>query len=51
MEWLNQQGQTTTAGKPFTQTAVWRLIDRYLGKEWLGNIKKRNQGSKVKRAS
>ena len=51
VEWLNQQGQTTTAGKPFTQTAVWRLIDRYLGKEWLGNIKKRNQGSKVKRAS
>ena len=51
VEWLNQQGRTTTAGKPFTQTAVWRLIDRYLGKEWLGNIKKRTQGSKVKRAS
>jgi hypothetical protein len=30
---------------------VWRLIDRYLGKEWLGNIKKRNEGSKVIRAS
>ena len=26
-------GHKTTAGKPFTQTAVWRLIDRYLGKE------------------
>jgi DNA invertase Pin-like site-specific DNA recombinase len=51
MEWLNQEGRTTTAGKPFTQTAVWRLIDRYLGKEWLGNIKKRTQGSKVKVAS
>ena len=51
MEWLNQEGHTTTAGKPFTQTAVWRLIDRYLGKEWLGNIKKRTQGSKVKVAS
>ena len=37
VEWLNQQGHITTAGKPFTQTAVWRLIDRYLGKEWLGN--------------
>jgi DNA invertase Pin-like site-specific DNA recombinase len=48
VEWLNQQGHRTTAGKPFTQTAVWRLIDRYLGKEWLGNIKKRTQGSKVK---
>ena len=51
VEWLNKQGRTTTAGKPFTQTAVWRLIDRYLGKEWLGNIKKRNEGSKVIRAS
>jgi hypothetical protein len=47
MDWLNGQGRKTTAGKPFTQTAVWRLIDRYLGKEWLGNIKKRTQGSKV----
>jgi len=47
VEWLNQQGYVTTAGKPFTQTAVWRLIDRYLGKEWLGNIKKKTQGSQV----
>jgi DNA invertase Pin-like site-specific DNA recombinase len=47
VEWLNQQGHVTTAGKPFTQTAVWRLIDRYLGKEWLGNIKKKTQGSQV----
>ena len=47
VEWLNQQGKVTTAGKPFTQTAVWRLIGRYLGKEWLGNIRKRTQGSKV----
>jgi len=37
VDWLNQEGHTTTAGKPFTQTAVWRLIDRYLGKPWLGN--------------
>ncbi len=37
VDWLNQQRHTTTAGRPFTQTAVWRLIDRYLGKEWLGN--------------
>lgn len=51
MDWLNEQGRTTTAGKPFTQTAVWRLIDRYLGKEWLGNIKKKTQGSKVKVAA
>ena len=47
MDWLNQQGYTTTAGKPFTQTAVWRLIDRYLGKEYLGSSKKGTQGSKV----
>ena len=49
MDWLNQQGYTTTAGKPFTQTAVWRLIDRYLGKDYLGNSKKGTQGSKVAR--
>jgi len=36
VEWLNLEGRTTTAGKPFTQTAVWRLIDRYLGKQYLG---------------
>jgi DNA invertase Pin-like site-specific DNA recombinase len=47
VEWLNQQGHVTTVGKPFTQTAVWRLIKRYLGDEWLGNIKKKTQGSKV----
>jgi DNA invertase Pin-like site-specific DNA recombinase len=47
VEWLNQQGRTTTVGKPFTQTAVWRLIERYLGKEYLGNTRKRTQGSKV----
>jgi DNA invertase Pin-like site-specific DNA recombinase len=48
MDWLNAAGHKTTAGKPFTQTAVWRLIDRYLGKEWLGNIKKQTHGHKVK---
>ena len=47
MDWLNEQGHTTTAGKPFTQTAVWRLIDRYLGKEYLGSTRKKTQGSKV----
>jgi DNA invertase Pin-like site-specific DNA recombinase len=41
VDWLNQQGHTTTAGKPFTQTAVWRLIKRYLGKELLGNNKRK----------
>jgi DNA invertase Pin-like site-specific DNA recombinase len=47
-EWLNQQGHVTTAGKPFTQTAVWRLIDRYLGKEWLGSVRRKTEGSKVR---
>jgi len=47
VEWLNGQGKTTTAGKPFTQTAVWRLIHRYLGKEYLGSSRKRTTGNKV----
>jgi len=47
VEWLNQQGHTTTAGKPFTQTAVWRLLDRYLGKEYLGSTRKKTTGCKV----
>jgi len=37
MVWLNGQGHRTTAGMPFTQVAVWRLIKRYLGDAWLGN--------------
>lgn len=37
VDWLNAAGHTTTAGKPFTQTAVWRIIQRYLGDELLGN--------------
>lgn len=41
IEWLNGQGYTTTTGKPFTETAVWRIIDRYLGKEYLGNNKRK----------
>lgn len=47
VEWLNNQQYTTTAGKPFTQTAVWRLIDRYLGKEYLGSTRKKTTGCKV----
>ena len=47
VEWLNNQGKLTTAGKPFTQTAVWRLIDRYLGKEYLGSSRKKTTGKKV----
>lgn len=47
VEWLNGQNKTTTAGKPFTQTAVWRLIDRYLGKQYLGSSRKKTTGNKV----
>ena len=47
VEWLNGQGKLTTAGRPFTQTAVWRLIDRYLGKEYLGSSRKKTTGNKV----
>jgi hypothetical protein len=42
--WLNEQGFTTRPtrrcpeGAAFTPKMVWRLIDRYLGKEYLGNI-------------
>jgi DNA invertase Pin-like site-specific DNA recombinase len=46
VDWLNQQRHTTTAGKPFTQTAVWRLIDRYLGKQWLGNNLRKQKASR-----
>jgi DNA invertase Pin-like site-specific DNA recombinase len=47
VEWLNGQKKVTTAGRPFTQTAVWRLIDRYLGKEYLGSSRKKTTGNKV----
>jgi len=36
-EWLNETNHLTTAGKPFTDVAVWRIVNRYLGKEFLGN--------------
>ena len=47
VDWLNQQEHTTTAGKPFTQTAVWRLLERYLGKDYLGSTRKKTTGCKV----
>jgi DNA invertase Pin-like site-specific DNA recombinase len=37
INWLNANNHTTTAGMPFTQTALWRIIKRYLGTEYLGN--------------
>jgi len=41
VEWLNGDNHLTTAGKPFTQTAVWRIIARYLGKEYLGSVRRK----------
>jgi DNA invertase Pin-like site-specific DNA recombinase len=42
VEWLNDAGHRTTAFKPFTQTALWRIIKRYLGEEYLGPIKSKD---------
>ena len=39
--WLNDNGHTTTAGTPFTQVSVWRLLKRYLGDNFLGKVKDR----------
>jgi DNA invertase Pin-like site-specific DNA recombinase len=33
---LNEQGHLTSAGKPFTETAISRLIARYLDNKYLG---------------
>jgi DNA invertase Pin-like site-specific DNA recombinase len=40
-EWLNNNGHTTTAGHPFNQVSVWRLLKRYLGDDFLGKVKDR----------
>lgn len=37
-QWLNSNGHLTTALKPFTETAVHRIIKRYLTGEYLGDI-------------
>ena len=42
VKWLNDEGHRTTAFKPFTQTALWRIIKRYLGEEYLGPIKSKD---------
>ena len=40
-EWLNNNGHTTTAGHPFKQVSVGRLLKRYLGDDYLGKVKDR----------
>ena len=37
--WLNEQGFLTTAKKPFTAAAVWRILRRYYGPEYAGNVR------------
>ncbi len=36
-QWLNDTEHMTTVGKPFTDVAVWRIVQRYLGDDLLGN--------------
>jgi DNA invertase Pin-like site-specific DNA recombinase len=40
-EWLNAHGHLTTVGTPFNEVSVWRLLNRYLGKDFLGKVKDR----------
>jgi DNA invertase Pin-like site-specific DNA recombinase len=44
---FNAQGYLTSAGKPFTQATLWRLIKRYLGDEYLGNSKRKGEYREV----
>ena len=48
--WLNNNGHLTTAGRPFTQVAVHRLLKRYLGDKFLGQVKDRGGHPLVIRA-
>jgi DNA invertase Pin-like site-specific DNA recombinase len=41
-DWLNANGHQTTILGPFTELAVWRIVKRYLGKEYLGPIKSKD---------
>jgi len=41
-DWLNGHGFKTTRGRPFTEARVWDIINRYLGKKYLGRRKKSN---------
>lgn len=48
--WLNGNGHLTTAGRPFNQVAVWRILKRYLGDDFLGKVKDRGGRPQVIRA-
>lgn len=39
-DWLNERGFQTTRNLPFTVGRVWSLIDKYLGKDYLGKAKR-----------
>lgn len=46
VQWLNDSGKTTSKGMPFTQPALWRIIKRYLGDEYLGNATRQSKFSR-----
>ena len=48
--WLNDHDHRTTVGRPFTETAVWRLLKRYAGDDFLGKVKDRGGNPQVIRA-
>jgi DNA invertase Pin-like site-specific DNA recombinase len=35
-DWLNERGFQTTRKTPFTEERVWSIINKYLGKQYLG---------------
>ena len=39
-DWLNERGFKTTRNRPYTEERVWTIINKYLGKEYLGKSKK-----------
>jgi DNA invertase Pin-like site-specific DNA recombinase len=49
-DWLNDHGHLTTAGLPFTDVAVHRVIKRYLGDDFLGKVRDRGGNPRTIRA-
>ena len=49
-DWLNDHGHLTTAGLPFTDVAVHRVIKRYLGDGFLGKVRDRGGNPRTIRA-
>jgi hypothetical protein len=45
--WLNEHGHLTTAGTPFNQVSVQRLLKRYLGDDFLGRAQDSHGNQRV----